>query len=107
MLFLALYMQTQYWLISPTVCQKGDPFSVLPSLSSSSFLLHHPLSLSPTNMLLSASPSAADVDGSLPWIPTVPPSEVTVTDITANSITVTFREAQVAEGFFRDRSTQF
>ncbi|XP_019400490.1 PREDICTED: chromobox protein homolog 7 isoform X1 [Crocodylus porosus] len=47
------------------------------------------------------------VDGSLPWIPTVPPSEVTVTDITANSITVTFREAQVAEGFFRDRSVQF
>ncbi|OPJ68935.1 chromobox protein-like protein 7 isoform B [Patagioenas fasciata monilis] len=49
----------------------------------------------------------ADVDGSLPWIPTVPPSEVTVTDITANSITVTFREAQVAEGFFRDRSAAF
>ncbi|NXG67329.1 CBX7 protein, partial [Hemiprocne comata] len=43
----------------------------------------------------------------LPWIPTVSPSEVTVTDITANSITVTFREAQVAEGFFRDRSAQF
>uniref|UniRef100_A0A8B9B9M5 Chromobox 7 n=1 Tax=Anser brachyrhynchus TaxID=132585 RepID=A0A8B9B9M5_9AVES len=52
-------------------------------------------------------PISADVDGSLPWIPTVPPSEVTVTDITANSITVTFREAQVAEGFFRDRSAQF
>ncbi|XP_064310281.1 chromobox protein homolog 7 isoform X3 [Phalacrocorax carbo] len=51
--------------------------------------------------------SKEDVDGSLPWIPTVPPSEVTVTDITANSITVTFREAQVAEGFFRDRSAQF
>ncbi|XP_047925805.1 chromobox protein homolog 7 isoform X4 [Anas acuta] len=48
----------------------------------------------------------ADVDGSLPWIPTVPPSEVTVTDITANSITVTFREAQVAEGFFRDRTAR-
>ncbi|KAM7182479.1 chromobox protein homolog 7 isoform 1-T1 [Macrochelys suwanniensis] len=47
------------------------------------------------------------VDGSLPWIPTLSPSEVTVTDITANSITVTFREAQVAEGFFRDRSVQF
>nr|XP_021409737.1 chromobox protein homolog 7 isoform X2 [Lonchura striata domestica] len=51
--------------------------------------------------------SKEDVDASLPWIPTVPPSEVTVTDITANSITVTFREAQVAEGFFRDRSAQF
>uniref|UniRef100_A0A8D0H052 Chromobox 7 n=1 Tax=Sphenodon punctatus TaxID=8508 RepID=A0A8D0H052_SPHPU len=46
------------------------------------------------------------VEGSLPWIPALPPSEVTVTDITANSITVTFREAQVAEGFFRDRSVQ-
>ncbi|XP_006111596.1 chromobox protein homolog 7 isoform X1 [Pelodiscus sinensis] len=46
------------------------------------------------------------VDGNLPWIPTLSPSEVTVTDITANSITVTFREAQVAEGFFRDRSVQ-
>ncbi|XP_074682780.1 chromobox protein homolog 7 isoform X2 [Strix aluco] len=50
--------------------------------------------------------SKEDVDGSLPWIPTVPPSEVTVTDITANSITVTFREAQVAEGFFRDRTAR-
>ncbi|XP_028934617.1 chromobox protein homolog 7 isoform X2 [Ornithorhynchus anatinus] len=46
-------------------------------------------------------------EGGAPWIPVVPPSEVTVTDITANSITVTFREAQAAEGFFRDRSGQF
>ncbi|XP_074083062.1 chromobox protein homolog 7 [Macrotis lagotis] len=46
-------------------------------------------------------------EGGPPWIPTHPPSEVTVTDITANSITVTFREAQAAEGFFRDRSGQF
>ncbi|KAM4652288.1 chromobox protein homolog 7 isoform 1-T1 [Discoglossus pictus] len=39
------------------------------------------------------------------WLPVLPrPSEVTVTDITSNSITVTFREAQSAEGFFRDRS---
>ncbi|XP_051817963.1 chromobox protein homolog 7 isoform X2 [Antechinus flavipes] len=45
-------------------------------------------------------------EGGPPWIPTHPPSEVTVTDITANSITVTFREAQAAEGFFRDRSGQ-
>ncbi|XP_036618026.1 chromobox protein homolog 7 [Trichosurus vulpecula] len=45
--------------------------------------------------------------GGPPWIPTHPPSEVTVTDITANSITVTFREAQAAEGFFRNRSGQF
>ncbi|KAM8930343.1 chromobox protein homolog 7 isoform 3-T3 [Pelodytes ibericus] len=38
------------------------------------------------------------------WLPVLPmPSEITVTDITSNSITVTFREAQSAEGFFRDR----
>ncbi|KAG3290913.1 chromobox 7, transcript variant X5 [Ictidomys tridecemlineatus] len=43
-------------------------------------------------------------DGPPPWTPVLPSSEVTVTDITANSITVTFREAQAAEGFFRDRS---
>ncbi|NWS68243.1 CBX7 protein, partial [Crotophaga sulcirostris] len=46
----------------------------------------------------------ADVGGGLPWIPTVPPSEGGGTDITANSITVTLGGAQVAEGFFRDRS---
>ncbi|XP_058529397.1 chromobox protein homolog 7 isoform X3 [Ochotona princeps] len=46
-------------------------------------------------------------DGPPPWTPTLPPSEVTVTDITANSITVTFREAQAAEGFFRDRHEKF
>ncbi|XP_078197136.1 chromobox protein homolog 7 isoform X18 [Callithrix jacchus] len=52
----------------------------------------------------------ADADlaeGPPPWTPALPPSEVTVTDITANSITVTFREAQAAEGFFRDRSGKF
>ncbi|KAL1767213.1 chromobox protein-like 7 isoform X3 [Sigmodon hispidus] len=43
-------------------------------------------------------------NGPPPWTPTLPSSEVTVTDITANSVTVTFREAQAAEGFFRDRS---
>ncbi|CAH2312263.1 chromobox homolog 7 isoform X1 [Pelobates cultripes] len=38
------------------------------------------------------------------WLPALPrPSEIIVTDITSNSITVTFREAQSAEGFFRDR----
>ncbi|XP_069909048.1 chromobox protein homolog 7 isoform X2 [Oryctolagus cuniculus] len=46
-------------------------------------------------------------DGPPPWTPALPQSEVTVTDITANSITVTFREAQAAEGFFRDRSGKF
>ncbi|KAK2499299.1 hypothetical protein MC885_015518 [Smutsia gigantea] len=54
----------------------------------------------------------AEVDADLAegpplWTPALPPSEVTVTDITANSITVTFREAQAAEGFFRDRSGKF
>ncbi|XP_068416869.1 chromobox protein homolog 7 isoform X3 [Eschrichtius robustus] len=52
----------------------------------------------------------ADADlaeGPPSWTPTLPSSEVTVTDITANSITVTFREAQAAEGFFRDRSGKF
>ncbi|OCT83116.1 chromobox protein homolog 7 [Xenopus laevis] len=40
------------------------------------------------------------------WLPAVPiPSEIIVTDITSNSITVTFREAQAAEGFFRDRGS--
>ncbi|XP_064139582.1 chromobox protein homolog 7 isoform X1 [Loxodonta africana] len=57
---------------------------------------------------VSVSPMAAAdadlTDGPPSWTPTLPPSEVTVTDITANSITVTFREAQAAEGFFRDRS---
>lgn len=43
-------------------------------------------------------------NGPPPWTPTLPSSEVTVTDITANSVTVTFREAQAAEGFFRDRN---
>ncbi|KAG8518138.1 Chromobox protein-7 [Galemys pyrenaicus] len=46
-------------------------------------------------------------EGPPPWTPALPPSEVTVTDITANSITVTFREAQAAEGFFRDRRGKF
>ncbi|XP_034715664.1 chromobox protein homolog 7 [Etheostoma cragini] len=36
------------------------------------------------------------------WRPIVGPGEVTVTDITLNSLTVTFRESRVAKGFFRD-----
>ncbi|XP_062989609.1 chromobox protein homolog 7 isoform X2 [Elgaria multicarinata webbii] len=51
--------------------------------------------------------SSETAESNLTWSPALPPNEVTVTDITANSITVTFREAQMAEGFFRDRSTQF
>ncbi|XP_072230223.1 chromobox protein homolog 7 [Leuresthes tenuis] len=36
------------------------------------------------------------------WRPAIGPGEVTVTDVTLNSITVTFRESRVAKGFFRD-----
>ncbi|XP_030611649.1 chromobox protein homolog 7 [Archocentrus centrarchus] len=36
------------------------------------------------------------------WRPILCPGEVTVTDITLNSLTVTFRESRVAKGFFRD-----
>ncbi|XP_039472778.1 chromobox protein homolog 7 [Oreochromis aureus] len=36
------------------------------------------------------------------WRPVICPGEVTVTDITLNSLTVTFRESRVAKGFFRD-----
>ncbi|KAG8556631.1 hypothetical protein GDO81_018142 [Engystomops pustulosus] len=40
-----------------------------------------------------------------PWLPVLPlPTEIIVTDITSNAITVTFRESRSAEGFFRDRS---
>lgn len=35
------------------------------------------------------------------WRPMIGPGEVTVTDITLNSLTVTFRESRVAKGFFR------
>ncbi|XP_078286651.1 chromobox protein homolog 7-like isoform X2 [Rhinoraja longicauda] len=41
------------------------------------------------------------------WHPSSPLEDITVTDVTANSLTVTFREALVAEGFFRDRSLSF
>ncbi|XP_042363648.1 chromobox protein homolog 7 [Plectropomus leopardus] len=36
------------------------------------------------------------------WRPIICPGEVTVTDVTLNSLTVTFRESRVAKGFFRD-----
>lgn len=36
------------------------------------------------------------------WSPVMGPEEVTVTDVTINSLTVTFREALVARGFFRN-----
>lgn len=36
------------------------------------------------------------------WRPIIGPGEVTVTDVTLNSLTVTFRESRKAKGFFRD-----
>ncbi|XP_054913441.1 chromobox protein homolog 7 isoform X2 [Poeciliopsis prolifica] len=36
------------------------------------------------------------------WRPMVGPGEVTVTDVTLNALTVTFRESRAARGFFRD-----
>ncbi|XP_062299169.1 chromobox protein homolog 7 [Scomber scombrus] len=36
------------------------------------------------------------------WRPVIGPGEVTVTDVTINSLTVTFRESRVAKGFFRE-----
>lgn len=66
-----------------------------------------PLGNQPVPHLCLCSMAVAEADlanGPPPWTPTLPSSEVTVTDITANSVTVTFREAQAAEGFFRDRS---
>uniref|UniRef100_A0A672FMJ7 Chromobox homolog 7b n=1 Tax=Salarias fasciatus TaxID=181472 RepID=A0A672FMJ7_SALFA len=36
------------------------------------------------------------------WRPPVGPGQVTVTDVTLNCLTVTFRESRVAKGFFRD-----
>ncbi|XP_066489791.1 chromobox protein homolog 7 [Tiliqua scincoides] len=80
------------------------------------FFLKEPVALedrqAPTDWDDAMQPASIEVssdttEGPLTWSPTLPPNEVTVTDITANSITVTFREAQMAEGFFRDRSVQF
>ncbi|XP_041098154.1 chromobox protein homolog 7, partial [Polyodon spathula] len=41
------------------------------------------------------------------WSPEMSPGEITVTDVTINSLTVTFKEALAAKGFFRAFSTQF
>ncbi|XP_015274653.1 PREDICTED: chromobox protein homolog 7 [Gekko japonicus] len=80
------------------------------------FFLKEPIALedrqTPNDWDEATQPASKEVgsdtaEGSLSWSPALPPNEVTVTDITANSITVTFREAQMAEGFFRDRSIQF
>ncbi|XP_035000864.1 chromobox protein homolog 7 [Hippoglossus stenolepis] len=40
------------------------------------------------------------------WRPVNRPGEVTVTDVTLNSLTVTFRESRVAKGFFRHWSLE-
>ncbi|XP_069764013.1 chromobox protein homolog 7-like isoform X2 [Narcine bancroftii] len=52
--------------------------------------------------------ASSPVGGTAPipggWHPSTPLGDITVTDVTANSLTVTFREALEAEGFFRDRS---
>ncbi|CAI5786001.1 Chromo domain-containing protein [Podarcis lilfordi] len=80
------------------------------------FFLKEPVALeerqTPSDWDEAAQPASKEVsseaaEGNLSWSPALPPNEVTVTDITANSITVTFREAQMAEGFFRDRSIPF
>uniref|UniRef100_A0A8C4X9D2 Chromobox 7 n=1 Tax=Erpetoichthys calabaricus TaxID=27687 RepID=A0A8C4X9D2_ERPCA len=41
------------------------------------------------------------------WNPVMSPGEITVTDVTINSLTVTFKEALAAKGFFRGWSTEF
>ncbi|KAM4527080.1 chromobox protein homolog 7 [Fundulus diaphanus] len=53
------------------------------------------------NWSTAAGPDAAAASEQL-WRPIIGPGEVTVTDVTLNSLTVTFRESRVAKGFFRD-----
>lgn len=47
---------------------------------------------------------AAEVSDTEIWRPVIGPGEVTVTDITLNSLTVTFRESTMAKDFFREWS---
>lgn len=49
------------------------------------------------NQILASQTSDEDV-----WRPVIGPGDVTVTDITLNSLTVTFRESTVAKDFFRE-----
>uniref|UniRef100_UPI0037E71319 chromobox protein homolog 7 n=1 Tax=Semicossyphus pulcher TaxID=241346 RepID=UPI0037E71319 len=51
----------------------------------------------PDEVASSKKPDNSDV-----WRPIIGTGEVTVTDVTLNSLTVTFRESRVAKGFFRD-----
>ncbi|XP_041818658.1 chromobox protein homolog 7 [Chelmon rostratus] len=53
--------------------------------------------IGPDEVTASEKPDDDDV-----WRPVVSPGEVTVTDVTLNSLTVTFRESRVAKGFFRE-----
>ncbi|KAM6963583.1 chromobox protein homolog 7 [Tautogolabrus adspersus] len=53
--------------------------------------------LEPDKLTASEKPDSDDV-----WRPIIGAGEVTVTDVTLNSLTVTFRESRVAKGFFRD-----
>ncbi|XP_007907981.1 chromobox protein homolog 7 [Callorhinchus milii] len=60
----------------------------------------------PETMQDASSPVRPPVSMPPGWNPSLPLGDVTVTDVTANSLTVTFREALVAEGFFRDRNSK-
>ncbi|XP_074519357.1 chromobox protein homolog 7 [Halichoeres trimaculatus] len=51
----------------------------------------------PSDVTASEKPDSDDI-----WRPIIGAGEVTVTDVTLNSLTVTFRESRVAKGFFRD-----
>ncbi|XP_060884819.1 chromobox protein homolog 7 [Labrus mixtus] len=53
--------------------------------------------IEPDELTASEKPDRDDV-----WRPIIGAGEVTVTDVTLNSLTVTFRESRVAKGFFRD-----
>uniref|UniRef100_A0A3B3D9K7 Chromobox homolog 7b n=1 Tax=Oryzias melastigma TaxID=30732 RepID=A0A3B3D9K7_ORYME len=46
------------------------------------------------------------VDAASAWRPGEAPGDVTVTDVTLNSLTVTFRESRMAKGFFRRRNQE-
>ncbi|XP_034563205.1 chromobox protein homolog 7 [Notolabrus celidotus] len=54
-------------------------------------------SIRPVEVTVSEKPDSDNI-----WRPIIGVGEVTVTDVTLNSLTVTFRESRVAKGFFRD-----
>ncbi|XP_068160911.1 chromobox protein homolog 7 [Antennarius striatus] len=55
--------------------------------------------IEPKGVITSEKPDEEDDDV---WRPVIGPGEVTVTDVSLNSLSVTFRESRVANGFFRD-----